>query len=183
MHGKSTLMIFMILLLVLAGCAELHWKKIKKINTRSSYESFIRRHPTGPLSTQAQAELKTCAKIASSIPKTIPYRRWGSDGWLYKYTITFTESQGVVATVEWVKRIYRDRKDRSGLKYWSSNSNGHSENIRIRANGSNTYSSWIRGDVSPDLRGGTVVVLYSGHDVNGHPFSGRVASKLAWPKQ
>jgi hypothetical protein len=55
------------------------------------------------------------------------------------------------------------------------------ETIDVPPQGSATYDSWVRttnGD-SPDLRGGTVKVSYSGTDETGHSFSGSVTAKLA----
>lgn len=118
------------------------------------------------------------AKIVASMPDSIRYRSWIRDGWRYNYTVTFTESQGVSANVEWLKRVYTDRY---GAK-WSSDW-GFNTTIVIEAHGKNSYSSWVRGTVKPDLKGGIVTVSFSGHDENGHAFSGSISSKLAWPEE
>jgi hypothetical protein len=111
------------------------------------------------------------------MPDSIPYQPWGDDGWVYYYTVTFAETRGISATIEWLERVYMDRNGEG----WSSEWDGHRESISIPGGGSNSYDSWVRGDINPDLRGGTVRVDYSGHDANGYSFSGRVSATLAWP--
>ena len=157
----------------------LEWEKVKRINTRDVYDALLLKYPSGPLSAKVLAELKTCAKIVPSMTNPITYHPWDNDGWEYDYTVRFAETQGVPANVERVKKVYTDRR---GVE-WSANSSWSSVRIPIRGRGRNTYNSWVRGDEYPDLKGGAVTVTFSGHDENGHPFSGSVSSKLAWPKE
>jgi len=161
----------------------LRWQRTKKSNTASAYEAFLRKYPSGPFSPKAIAELETFARIVPSLPDPIPYQSWGNDGWRYDYTVTFSETRGVSAKVERLKRVYRDRRGAQWSTYSERGTRGFNKIIPIRARGSNRYSSWVRGTVKPDLRGGTVTVTFSGQDENGHAFSGSVSSKLAWPKQ
>lgn len=116
--------------------------------------------------------------VVASIPPSIPFQPWGEDDWEYDYTVTFADTQGTSATVEWLWRVYIDR--RGGQ--WASD-DGFSAAILVAPGASNTYSSWVRGDVEPDLRGGVVVVSYRGHDAEGRSFSGRVSSILARPDE
>jgi hypothetical protein len=55
------------------------------------------------------------------------------------------------------------------------------DKTKVPEKGSNTYSSWVRTTAgsSPDLRGATVKISYSGVDANGNRFSGSVSAKLA----
>jgi hypothetical protein len=93
--------------------------------------------------------------------------------------VTFTEKNGVSATIQ---RIGRRFVDTSGHVWIVGSSEWNDETIRISAKGRNSYSSWVRtlAGGSPDLRGGTVIVSYSGTDAKGNAFSGSVSAKLAW---
>lgn len=153
--------------------------KSEKINTRAAYDALLLKYPSGPLSAKVQAELETFAKIVPSMLNPIPYHPWDNDGWEYACTVKFVETRGVSANVERLKTVYTDRR---GVE-WSSNSSWSSERIPIIGRGRNTYNSWVRGDEYPDLKGGNVTVKFSGHDENGHPFSGSVSSKLARPNE
>ena len=161
----------------------LGWQRAKKSNTAYAYEAFLRKHPTGQFSPKAIAELETFARIVPSMLDPIPYQSWGNDGWKYDYTVTFSETRGVSAKVEWLKRVYWDRRGAQWSTGGGRGTGGFKKIIPIRVRGKNRYSSWVRGTVNPDLRGGTVTVRFSGHDENGHAFSGSISSKLAWPKQ
>jgi hypothetical protein len=124
--------------------------------------------PTGP------------ANVVASMPDSIPCQPWGENGCRWEYTATFTETEGVSATIEWLKRVHTDRNGTG----WSSDWDGFAKTIHIPGGGSSSYSSWVRtkADDEPDLRGGTLVISFSGHDANGFSFFGSVSTTLAWPK-
>jgi len=118
------------------------------------------------------------AKIVASLPEIIPCTPWGSDGCIWNYKVAFTEANGVPATIERIGRRFNDTKG----KIWTVGSSEWSDTtIVIPGRGSNTYSSWVRtrSGSDPDLRNGAVKVSFSGHDANGHPFSGSVSAHLA----
>jgi hypothetical protein len=112
------------------------------------------------------------------MPKTIPCTLWEPNGCEWDFEVTFTEERGVDATIEKIGRVFVDTKGR----VWTVGGDEWSDvTIDVPALGSDTYDSWARttnGD-SPDLRGGTVKVSYSGTDASGHAFSGSVTAKLA----
>lgn len=117
------------------------------------------------------------AVIEASITNPIPCTSWGDDGLKWDFTVTFAESNGVPATVEWLQRIYTDK---DGAR-WSSDFEGFKKIIAISGGGSNTYSSWVRirfGE-PPDLRGANLTVSWSGHDAKGNSFSGSISTTLA----
>jgi len=159
----------------------LEWYRAKNLNTVSAYEAFLRTYPNGRFSTKAQEKVQTCAEIIPSMPDSVPCRHGGGDAWRYDYTVTFTEVRGVSARVEWLKTEYRDRIG----QVWSFGGGGRfRKTIPIRAQGSNTYSSWVRGTGrGAPFRGGIVIVSFWGLDENGHPFSGSVSSRLTSPKE
>jgi hypothetical protein len=115
------------------------------------------------------------------MPGSVPCQPWGEDGCIWDYTATFAETRGISATIVWLKRVHTDRNG----KKWSSDWDGFAVTIHIKGGGSNSYSSWVRTkhDTEPDLRGGTLLITFSGHDANGHNFSGSVSTTLAWPKE
>ena len=120
------------------------------------------------------------AKVVASMPDTIPCTPWGSDGCRWNFTVTFTEGNGVPATIERIGRRYIER---DGDVWISQYGEWHDTTIQIPGRGTNTYSSWVRTrfDSDKDLRGATVKVGFSGRDANGYTFSGSVSAKLAWP--
>lgn len=117
------------------------------------------------------------AVIEASIANPIPCKTWGDDGLTWDFTVTFTESNGVPATVEWLQRIYTDK---DGAR-WSSDFEGFEKIIAIAGGGSNTYSSLVRIKFNdpPDLRGARLTFSWSGHDAKGNPFSGSISTMLA----
>jgi hypothetical protein len=92
--------------------------------------------------------------------------------------VTFTEKNGVTATIDRMGRRYIQP---DGDVWVSGSGEWFDKTVVMNAHGSNTYSSWVRttngGD--SDLRGGTLVVSYSGSDENGYTFSGSVSAKFA----
>ncbi|MBU0492941.1 MAG: hypothetical protein KKA73_29020 [Chloroflexi bacterium] len=112
------------------------------------------------------------------MPDPIPCTKWNT-GCQWNFTATFTEKNGVSATI---KRIGRRFVDTNGHVWTVGSSEWHDETIYIPAKGNNSYSSWVRtlAGEDPDLRGGTVTVSYSGVDAKGNAFSGSVSAKLAW---
>ena len=120
------------------------------------------------------------AQVAASLPDTIPCTPWENDGCIWNYKVTFTETNGVPATVERIGRRYIDTHG----KIWAAESGEwFDKTIVIPGHGSNTYSSWVRTrfEDEGDLRGGIVKVSFTGRDANGNPFSGNVSAHLASP--
>jgi hypothetical protein len=119
------------------------------------------------------------ARVIGSMPDTIPCTPWGSDGCRWDFRVTFTEVNGVPATIERIGQRYADT--RGGIWVVGS-AEWFDRTIKIPGRGSNTYSSWVRTlfNSDADLRGGTVTIGFSGYDANGNSFSGSVSAKLAW---
>ena len=92
--------------------------------------------------------------------------------------MTFTEENGVSATILRIGRRYIDTR---GHIWTADSGEWHEETIAIPPQGSNSYNSWVRtrAGSDPDLRGGTVVVSYSGIDAKGNEIQGSVSSTLA----
>ena len=76
---------------------------------------------------------------------------WGKEIWKYDFEVTFSESQGVAATIYKVYRIYVDR---FGVKWSSSFGRGERVEIKIPANGSYIYKSWVQCSENSDLKRG-----------------------------
>ena len=117
------------------------------------------------------------AKVTASTTDPVIPNAWGDDGCQWNYTITFTESNGVKATIESLGRRYIDAQ---GGSWISEKGEWFDKTIVIPASGSNTYSSWVRtkNGARPDFRSGFLVIKYKGHDINGNAFSGEVRAKL-----
>jgi hypothetical protein len=122
--------------------------------------------PTGP------------AQVVATLPDPVPCSPWGEDGCQWNFTVTFTEQNGVPATVQRIGKRYVDTK---GAVWTATSGEWHDKTIAIPAQGTGSYSSWVRTQAgsAPDLRGGTVRVSYSGIDENGFQFSGSVSATLA----
>ncbi len=119
------------------------------------------------------------AKVVGSIvPRSIAPTAWGENGCRWDYTVTFTETNGVEATIERLGRIYLDIQ---GVQWTVGAAEWFDKIIIIPPGGSSKYSSWVRttNDSTPDLRSATVTVSFTGHDANGNAFSGRVQARLA----
>jgi hypothetical protein len=115
--------------------------------------------------------------IVASMPISIPCKPLNDGGCLYNFKAIFTDTQGVSTTIERLKRVYIDTKG----KQWTSrgeNKKGFRWNTHIKGGETATYKSWVRCPKDSDLRGGFVVIIFSGHDENGRNFSGAVSSKL-----
>ena len=138
---------------------------------------------TGELDRETIEKLFYFEKITASIPDSIKCTHWknplGEDIWRYDFDVTFSESQGVSATIY---KLYRVYVDRFGVKWSSSFGRGESVDIKIPANGSYIYKSWVQCSEDSDLRGGKVIVKYSATDPYGETSSGSVSSNLAWPE-
>ncbi len=119
------------------------------------------------------------ALVVASLPSVIPCTKWGDNGCQWDYTVTFTEKNGVPATIDRMGRRYIQT---DGDVWVSGSGEWFDKTIAMNANGSNTYSSWVRttNGCDSDLRGGTLVVSYSGYDENGYTFSGSVSAKFAY---
>ena len=166
----------------------LEWREVKYKNKASEYESFLHEYPNGPYSHQARSILKTFTNIEASMPETISGKNLKNGewyvvgGWRYDFTVTFTEKRGISAIIEKIRIHYTDKE---GSRWYSSPysySYAIKTNVIIKGRGNNSYSNWISGTKDPDLRGGAVIINYSGHDANGHAFSGSASSKLGWFK-
>lgn len=124
------------------------------------------------------------AKVVASIPESIPCTLKGTPpACVYSYTVTFTESQGVGATITWMNIVYYDIEGYA----WCNGRCEWDVEIRIEGNSSTEDKHWINGvyDVIglPDRNfiGGRVEVEYKGMDDNGFNFAGKLSSKFAKP--
>jgi len=120
------------------------------------------------------------AVIVATIPEAIPCTPWGEDGCKWSFAVTFTETNGISATVERIGQLYTDVR---GVGWVVGASEWFDRSIQIRAKGTGQYTSWVRTKhgTDPDLRGATARISYSGHDAKGNPFSGSVTAILAAP--
>ena len=124
------------------------------------------------------------AKVVASIPESIPCTLKGtSPACVYSYAVTFTESQGVGATITWMNIVYYDIEGYA----WCNGRCEWDVEIRIDGNSSTEDKHWINGvyDVIglPDRNfiGGRVEIEYKGMDDNGFNFSGKLSSKFEKP--
>jgi len=146
-------------------------------NTPTSTSTFTP-SPTATRTSSPTPTPKGPARVVASIPDPVPCTSWGTEGCQWNFTVTFTEENGISATIVRIGRRFIDTKGKVwtvGMDEW------HDETIIIPAKGSNSYNSWVRtrAGSDPDLRGGTVVVSYSGIDAKGNDFRGSVSSTLA----
>jgi hypothetical protein len=97
----------------------------------------------------------------------------------WNYTVTFSEQNGVPATIE---RLGRRSIHTNGSVWASETGEWFNTTIAIPGRGRNTYGSWVRTTPDDiDLRGGIVILGYSGHDANGFAFDGSVSARLEYP--
>ena len=129
-----------------------------------------------PSLTSTPAPFGPAAKVSASMPASIPCERDGQQC-KWNFTVTFLTQNGISANIEEICRRYIDLE--GGVWTEQGGSGCFSTTIDIPANGKNTYSSWVRSD--GELMGGTVKIIYSGHDANGNSFESEVTSVLAWP--
>ncbi len=117
-------------------------------------------------------------KVIASTPDPIIPEAWGDDGCQWYYTITFTESNGVEATIERISLRYID-KERT--IWWLKSGEWFDKTIVIPASGTNTYSNSVKSKNGgrPDFRSALLILSYKGHDANGNAFSGEVRATLA----
>ena len=114
--------------------------------------------------------------IMATIPDTIVASRSG-DCLKWDFSVTFSCEGGTNTTIERIGRKYVDR--RGGI-WTSSSGEWHSEAIIVPTHGGIQYSSWVRQcDGDMDLRGGSVIVGFSGQNAKGSAFEGQVTARLA----
>jgi hypothetical protein len=92
--------------------------------------------------------------------------------------VTFTEQNGVPATIDRIELIFIDVKGTS----WTPEKQPD-QTITIPAKGHSSYTGRAQTNpvkaTDPDFRGGTVMVNFSGTDANDNVFSGSVSATLA----
>lgn len=118
------------------------------------------------------------------MPDSIPCTLKGTPpACVYSYAVTFTESQGVGATITWMSIVYYDIEGYA----WCNGRCEWDVEIRIDGNSSIDDKHWINGvyDVIglPDgnFIGGRVEIEYKGLDDNGFNFAGKLSSKFEKP--
>ncbi|MCJ7694083.1 MAG: hypothetical protein MUO40_01525, partial [Anaerolineaceae bacterium] len=128
--------------------------------------------PTGP------------AKVVATLPESTSCTFKGSPPTCtYYYTITYTESRGIGATITWIKLVYFDSEGYA----WCKGRCEWDVNTRIEGNSSTTDEHHIEGIIDAiglpdrDFKGGRVEINYKGTDDNGYDFSGYLVSKFVKP--
>lgn len=134
--------------------------------TTMSVASTTTSFPTGP------------AKVVASLSSPVPCEDEGNNTSQWDYTVTFSEENGVGATVLRIGERYIDKK---GNVWIGENGEWSDDTISIDGNGSADYSSFVfsTNGGKGDLRGGTLQVSYTGTDANGNKFQGKVTATLA----
>jgi hypothetical protein len=124
------------------------------------------------------------AKVVATLPESTSCTFKGSPPTCtYYYTITYTESRGIGATITWINVVYFDSEGYAwckGICEWNVNS-------RIEGKSSSTDEHHIEGKIDViglpdrDFRGGRVEIDYIGTDDNGYDFSGHLVSTFIKP--
>jgi hypothetical protein len=137
------------------------------------------------------ANLKNIERIHNIIaymPNYIQCEHYdGSAACRYSYTIIFTETEGILTTIDSIKKVYIDTKGGQ----WATYGQAQPMNLKIKGGESKKESGSVttdpeyrdvQGKPHHDLRGGIVVVIFTGNNEKGQTFTGRVSSKLAMPQ-
>lgn len=118
------------------------------------------------------------AKVVAALPSPVSLEDEGSGKSQWDYTVTFTEENGVPATIQRIGERYTDKK---GNVWIGENGEWFDDSISIDGAGTAQYSSFAfsTNGGKGDLRGGLVQVSYTGIDANGNKFQGKVTATLA----
>jgi uncharacterized protein YraI len=114
------------------------------------------------------------AGVVGSMPGSFPCHPQSANRCRWDYAINFQELNGTPATIERMQIQYID----PGGGVWvgaGSDQGWRSRRLYLPANGTTQYASWVR---SSELRGGTLVINWEGHDALGNYFSGGTTAYL-----
>ncbi|MBN1202863.1 MAG: hypothetical protein JXJ20_13525 [Anaerolineae bacterium] len=133
--------------------------------------------PPSPTPTLTFTPSADQAEVVASLPESIPCTKDG-DECRYDIVVTFTEQAGLGAQVEDLRLRYIDR-DGGVWVGGAGISARYDDPLEIPVLGRAVYDTWVRTE--DKLMGGSIRVLYEGHDANGTPFSGELTAALEWP--